>query len=203
MVIKNVKLLRQRARWHAKEGHVKQGTYGGGKVNGKVEFHGCFVGCLSTPHRKSELAAFLQKNLSGLRMVAGGQHLRASTVRAQHHALTETFGLTSPLIALIEAFFEAQPTRAEAIDFVPKVAAALNEGADIAPKDVRLWWRKRHPNSPYSPRRAGSCGALQRDIAGVPLLLSPRKQNRRIRRETEEFLSWLREQKPAETERTS
>jgi hypothetical protein len=202
MRIKNVKLLRARARWHAKEGHVKQGTYGGGRVNGEVEFHGCFVGCLATPHSKRALKSFLQENLSGLVWASGESHLLERTVREQHRTLTATFGLTPPLIALIEAFFEAQPTHAEAIDFVPKVAAALNEGADISPKDVRLWWRERHPSSIYAPHRAGSYTNLQRDIRG-PLCMTPREQNRRVRIATEEFLKFLSEQKPAQTERTS
>lgn len=205
MKLKNITLFRRRANWHAKEGHIRQGTYGGGKVNGKAIFHGCFVGCLATPHTKSKLTEFLRANLDGpgpFDSPGDETVLIETTINDQHKRLSREFGLTLPLIAVIEALFEAQPTHAEAIDFVPAVARAANAGADITPKSVREFWTVHFPDSGVVPAKRPpleddtNWAQLRTAIKNRNYPRTTRARNREVRKATEEFLTWLRTQKP-------
>lgn len=173
MKIHNTHELRLRARSHAKNDHILQGTYGEGKANGEVEFKGCAIGCLSTPHRKPELRRFIRKYLH-----AGGW-LEVDD-RDQRAMLAKEFGICLSLARLAEGFFEAQPYHGQAINFVRDFAEALPEAANIRPVDCRRFARqfgvaesrwKRHGDIRFEEIEAA--------------IIQPEEQ-------TEEFLSWLR-----------
>lgn len=133
MRVKNIRQLQLRADWHAEKGHVLQGTYGNVDLDGKVEFFGCAVGCLSTPHTKTRLLQFLREHVTK----DGGSLDHES--RGQREDLTREFGLTPMLITAVEGLFEGQPTHGAAIEFVPKFAHALHEGAEITDEDIEQW----------------------------------------------------------------
>lgn len=145
MKIKNTALFRRRAHAHAAAGHVAQGTYGSGKVNGHAEYKGCFVACLATPHQKRALTKYIKDKLALTKYPSkedavspGAGLFWLNTEGPEHkHAITDEFGLCAELLTVIEGFFEAQRTHGAAINFVPAVADALNEGADIKPNDVQ------------------------------------------------------------------
>ena len=135
MRLRNIRELQLRARWHAQLGHIEQGTYGNGEVNGHAEFRGCAVGCLSTPHTKNRLIEFLREHLTPY----GGLDNEG---QEQREALTDEFGITTELVSTVEAIFEAQPTHGAAIEFVPNFANALTEGAVITDENVAEWLSK-------------------------------------------------------------
>jgi hypothetical protein len=112
-----------------------QGTYGNVYLNGKAEFQGCAVGCLSTPHTQNRMYAFLKEHLSYGGNSGGLDHEGLG----QRESLTEDFGLNPTLIAVVEALFECQPTHGAAIEFVPQFANALHEGAEINDDAVLEW----------------------------------------------------------------
>lgn len=130
--LRNIHELQLRANWHAKQGHVMQGTYGDVSLNGHLDFRGCAVGCLSTPHRMSRLKTFLQKFMdSGGGLKHEGQ--------GQRESLEKEFGLNYVMIACVEGLFEGQPTHGAAISFVRDFAHALREGAEITTQDIYTW----------------------------------------------------------------
>lgn len=137
MEIKNTKELRLRARSHAKYDHIKQGTYGSGHTNGKTEYKGCAVGCLSVPHRQADLKAFIREH------GALNQEEDAYVVNfhgfEQREWIEAEFGICEALMIVGEGFFEAQPTHGGAIEFVKNFALAFNEGADFTPTMAHEW----------------------------------------------------------------
>lgn len=138
MRIKNTRELRLRANAHARLDHVKQRTYGQAKVNGQAEYKGCAVGCLSTPHRKPDLIAFLRSKVHGA-LSFGGWVAFDGSGNPQRDALARDFGICAALAVVAEGFFEAQPKHGAAIEFIRDFAHALPEGADVRPDDVRAW----------------------------------------------------------------
>lgn len=134
MILRNIRELVLRARSHAEQDHVVQGTYGSCRSDGRsVEYKGCAVGCLSTPHRARELADFLEKWLK-----PGTTYLDISD-RQQRELLGEEFGITPVLAVAAEGLFEAQFTHGAAINFVKDFAEALVEGADVTDGAVLGW----------------------------------------------------------------
>jgi hypothetical protein len=131
VLTKNTTELKLRARAHARYDHVKQGTYGEGKTNGKSEFEGCAVGCLSTPHRKEELRAYLQRWLPDWALEENEWGELTISAADQHQMLADEFGLCGRLVAIAEGLFEAQETHGDAINFVRDFACAIPEGLDI------------------------------------------------------------------------
>ena len=130
MKLKNIAELKRRAKWHAANDHVKQGTYGDVTKNGDFEFHGCAVGCLAMPHTKRGMRRFLSGRWDeDLRMFA-------LYPDEMYQALTEEFGITNALAREADDLFEEQPTHGAAIEFVKNFANALNEGADITTQMV-------------------------------------------------------------------
>lgn len=131
--IKNGRELVLRAQSHARHDHIKQGTYGDGSVNGHVEFKGCAVGCLSTPHRKRDLRNFLRSFTGG---VPGNVSL--DDRNAQVEGLRREFGITEALADLLEAIFEGIETHGAAIEFIPAAAKAIAacEGKNITDRQV-------------------------------------------------------------------
>lgn len=146
MRTKNTKELKLRAASHVKYDHIKQGTYGQGKVNGYAEFKGCAIGCLSTPHRKAELRSFLRQHLEtreeALRQFEGRSLPKnyEFTLKLddeyQRKRLGEEFGLTRLLVIAAEALFEAQRYHGDAINFVRNFAYAIPEGVEITDREV-------------------------------------------------------------------
>lgn len=139
MKVKNVKLFRRRAKAHADAGHISQGTYGRGDVNGKVEYQGCAVACLAAPHQKRELRQFVKDQLKKIRHPEISNGLKELEFSGSRHKrqLSEEFGLTPELLTLLEGLFEAQRTHGAAINLIPAFANALHEGADIKPAAVQ------------------------------------------------------------------
>lgn len=146
MRIKNTTELRVRARSHAANDHVIQGTYGIGVLNGHAEFRGCAIGCLSTPHREADLRQYLSEFLN----TKYGPTNRIDGVdfygvfdedSGQRQKLEDEFGMTKHLIIAAEGFFEAQPTHGAAINFVRDFATALPEGAEITNDMIDAWLR--------------------------------------------------------------
>lgn len=136
MKIKNTKELRLRANSHARNDHIRQGTYGDGSINGKAEFKGCAVGCLSTPHRKWELFNWIKAKLTG-------RKYRWSMSRSEALAgLRDEFGITERLAVVAEACFEGKGTHGAAINFVRDFAHACPEGADIQDRHVEAFLRR-------------------------------------------------------------
>lgn len=132
--------LHLRATAHAKEDHLKQGTYGDVTKNGKLNYVGCAIGCLSTPHRKAELIRFLTKHTTVNEWkLAGKTQYDVSfdlDSNDQREMLTEEFGICRALAVTAEGFFEAQPTHGAAIEFFKRFALALNEGANFTHAQV-------------------------------------------------------------------
>lgn len=142
MKLKNTRELVLRARAHARHDHVQQGTYGRGSVNGDVRFKGCAIGCLATPHRKSELRSFLRSLFGGPQLYYKDFSSQGLNSDGMVGKLRREFGINWALARAAESFFEAQPTHGAAINFIPAFAAALNEGANITPGAVRRFWYK-------------------------------------------------------------
>lgn len=217
MKIKNVALFRRRARAHAKAGHVTQGTYGSGKVNGHAEYKGCFVSCLATPHQKGALTKYIKDKLKAAKnpyqedphTPLGGLFYLNTNGPAHKRIITKEFGLCPELLTVIEGFFEAQRTHGAAINFVPAVAAALNEGADIKPSAVQRFIQNelglqengRHwIPSRYS--RYSGAGFIPGHWEKKPLCVKRNNWNNvklalqdgSVPQQTEQFLAWLEAQ---------
>lgn len=140
-VIKNKRELVLRAEGHARSDHIMQGTYGDISANGSVEFYGCAIGCLATPHRQKELRAFFDEKK--VESVPGVSPYVPSGVFHSRNLLTkleEEFGICPALGRCAEAIFEDMPTHGSAISFIPKFARALPEGVDITGKMLAEIW---------------------------------------------------------------
>ena len=176
MKIKNTAELRRRANAHARNDRIAQGTYGDASVNGHVEYHGCAIGCLSTPHRKAELRTYL------LSQGADILDIPRPNVEAMLRRLSREFGISPALARCAEAIFETLPTHGAAIEFIPKFAASLNEGADITPAALRNVW-------PDIIDTHGGWSYVTSDRAKWP-------RSERAAVAAEQFLRWLRAQRP-------
>lgn len=143
--IKNGRELVLRAQGHARVDHIQQGTYGESSCNGYVEFKGCAIGCLATPHRQSELRGFI-KSLG--RFFAddgdGDQWVLSESASDQLKRLKRDFGINIALARCAEALFEAMPTHGAAINFIPAFAKAVAkcEGVNLTPGRVARGWRE-------------------------------------------------------------
>lgn len=168
MKIKNKKELVLRARGHARTDHITQGTYGHAEANGHVEYRGCAIGCLSTPHRQKDLRRFV---LDGVDFDDDSGMVRT---------LAEEFGICPALARAAEAIFEGLDTHGQAIEFIPAFARALPEGVDIGSRSVADWWRK-------NTRASATCYGP--GDWGFGWLYSRRHDAATIR---DEFLDWLR-----------
>lgn len=134
--IKNTRELVLRARGHARQDHIQQGTYGDASCNGHLEFKGCAIGCLATPHRQSELRAFI-KRFGWKDDDTGDWFLNEDNDSAkQVKRLKREFGICEPLARLAEGIFEGARTHGAAINVIPEFAAALPEGVNITPRMV-------------------------------------------------------------------
>lgn len=142
MKIKNTKELRLRANAHAKYDRTKQGTYGDASVNGHAEFKGCAIGCLSTPHRKSELRGFLRNIFGGATDGWDSLEYAKNSLddEDQVELLSEEFGICPALARSAESLFEGCATHGEAIEFIPAFAKALPEGAEISRSSLMTFW---------------------------------------------------------------
>lgn len=215
MKIKNVALFRRRARAHAKAGHVAQGTYGSGKVNGHAEYKGCFVSCLATPHQKRALTKYIKDKLKRSKnsyrehpdSPAAGLFYLGTGGPTHKRIITKEFGLCPELLTVIEGFFEAQRTHGAAINFVPAVAAALNEGADIKPSVVQRFIQNElglQENGAWIPGRFnGLVRQTQGRWAKKPLHIQHSNWNMvktalrdggNVPAQTKQFLAWLKAQ---------
>lgn len=135
--IKNTGELVLRAQAHARHDRIRQGTYGDASVNGHAEYKGCFIGCLSTPHRKRDLFSFLRKARDEGSLEYFDDH-------DQRLALHREFGICLELSYLCEAIFEGLPTHGAAIEFLPAFAKALApcEGKRITDAQVQKLRRR-------------------------------------------------------------
>jgi hypothetical protein len=141
MQIRNADELVRRANYHARFDHIVQGTYGRAKTNGDVQFQGCWIGCLATPHRKGELKDHIEK--VGLDSFDLGGNLKGwHYVDEDDDVLTERlyeeFGITEALARHAEIIFENLDYHGEAIEFVPGLAKVLAEIEGIEIDDERL-----------------------------------------------------------------
>ena len=130
--IKNKHELVLRAKAHARADRIIQGTYGRGSVNGKVEFEGCFIGCLAAPHRKRALRAWVEGFL--------GNYVEDEF--ALPELLHEEFGIVPELSRACETIFEEMEYHGDAINFLPAFAEALPEGKRITPRQVNSAWER-------------------------------------------------------------
>lgn len=190
MKTKNTRELRLRANSHARAGHVMQGTYGKGKLNGLPGYRGCAIACLAAPHRKRDLLKMLRGLIGHKR--TGMWHEGPFTSGRWRKALKSEFGLCDGLIRVVEGYFEAQPTHAQAIDFVRDFAHALPEGTDIQDRHVRAFMR-----------RQGYTGGLaeytqiETFVKSDGRGLSTAWSRKRLAEErTAELLAWLRSRAP-------
>ena len=94
MRIHDTEKLVARARSHARADHVMQGTYGRVRSNGKAQFEGCAVGCLSTPSYEEGLGEMMDNTVTAWFATEVGQrHLQryhaghCSDVQIEFHAL--------------------------------------------------------------------------------------------------------------------
>lgn len=150
MKIKNTKELVLRADGHAKADRIKQGTYGSATVNGHAEFEGCAIGCLATPHRKADLRSFLRgflgKTDAGARDPWGGVPVANEPFSLDEDMLIKQlgkeFGICPALARVAESCFESYDTHGGAIEFIPRFARSLNEGAEITPSLLEKIWRQ-------------------------------------------------------------
>jgi hypothetical protein len=203
MKTKNIALFRRRANAHALAGHIAQGTYGEGRSNGITEYKGCFVGCLTTPHTKRSLRSFVKAKLKKYQNADSSQVFMGLNEGGSllHQQLSSEFGLCKPLIVLIEAFFEAQRTHKQAINFIPDVAAALNEGADIRPAAVQAFVNelglRGRPMGHYNSQGAWIVNEVPLDIKMCDYYNVFRQlREHNVPRQTQKFLTWLANQTP-------
>lgn len=145
MRIKNTRELVLRAQAHARQDHVKQGTYGKARTNGKIEFQGCAISCLATPHRKRDLRQFI---LNGVAEFRSGIRWRDGYQRFQGEKLVKLlgreFGITPQLAHAAETVFEGMQTHGDAINFIPEFAKALPEGVNISAREADRANRRAH-----------------------------------------------------------
>lgn len=179
MKIKNTKELVLRAKGHARLDHVRQAEYGTGAINGEVEFYGCAIGCLATPHRKQEAKSFLKRFVR--HYIKGEVNEFSLNPDDLTKQLSKEFGICEALARSAESCFESCDTHEEAIDFIPAFAAALNEGADITPAKLRAAWERILRRDVYAVERY-----VERCVNGSNMHLSSE--------ETEKFLVWLHTQ---------
>ncbi len=147
MRIKSKRELVLRAQGHARVDHIQQGTYGDATLNGHAEFKGCAIGCLATPHRKSELLRYLRTQRAQNGLVYGyddvhGEMLHVALPSAGEmvQRLRSEFGINEGLARAAESVFEGLETHGAAIEFIPAFAKALPEGVDVTPAMVARWW---------------------------------------------------------------
>ena len=143
MKLKNTAELRLRALAHAREDHIRQGTYGSGSVNGHANFEGCAITCLATPHRKGELREFL-RGIFGDRGSTASFRAFGRDEFHQMRDLRRDFGIHASLARMAEALFESQPTHGAAINIIPRFANALARRGDgrLSVTELRKAWRR-------------------------------------------------------------
>lgn len=141
MKIKNTRELVLRAQGHARADHIKQGTYGSSRTNGKTEFTGCAITCLAAPSRLADLRAWIKAvPREGFSMEDHDEH-------ALIRQLGEEFGICESLARLVEIIFESLDFHGEAINFIPQFAKALVEGSSFT--DYAVWnWAEKHGVEP-------------------------------------------------------
>lgn len=189
MKIKNTPEIRLRADAHAKADHVKQGTYGRGKVNGLAGYRGCAVGCLSTPHRRRDLLKFLREQATKVVDFKKGKWFDFEGYgNQQRRLLAEEFGICNELAVIAEGCFESQVTNAEAIDFVRDFAHALPEGVDVRDRNCAAFLRSQ------GLRRVRSYNNIIDAVA--PFQVTNKRASKAERQRVEDFttafLAWLR-----------
>lgn len=179
MRIKNTRELVLRADTHARHDRIVQGTYGAATVNGEVEFHGCAIGCLATPHRKRSLRSYLRAirdgEAAGRCGLGSGDTFYIDSAR-QIRDLRREFGINAALARAAEDLFENQETHGAAIEFIPAFARALNEGANITPRGVKAAMERAEKAARTTQDRWGQW-AYDEAV------------------QAEHFLAWLREQR--------
>lgn len=141
MKIKNTRELVLRAQAHARADHILQSTYGEGSVNGDEEYQGCAIGCLSTPHRRTELRAFLRQYLGEWRAWSGKKDITLTSYQMTAR-LGEEFGICPELARAAEDVFERLDTHGAAIEWIPAFAKALVEGSSVTPAMMRAWAKR-------------------------------------------------------------
>jgi hypothetical protein len=183
MKIKNTKELKLRANGHARSDHILQGTYGDASANGHVKYEGCAVACLSTPHRKRSLRAFIKEHTG----TWGGYDRDVADMRKD---LAKEFGINRYLVIAAEGYFEAQETHGAAIEFVKNFAHALPEGANITPGQVKAFLKQQFGWTPgFDSFAEITLGVAGRDSYSYYL----EQGGSVIDSRTSEFLQWLRE----------
>lgn len=196
MLIHDTKELRLRARSHAKYDHIKQGTYGDARTNGKTEFQGCAVGCLSTPHRKKEMRDHIIEHGTP-REEDGEQFFEASFYgNEQREWIEEEFGICNTMMLAGEAFFEAQPTHGAAIEFVKNFALSFNEGADFTEEMVQEWCAEQFGYGIYE-WEAIQNWIYEKQCSAEYDREEPVVYEDEIKRLTILFLDWIKSIKPA------
>lgn len=147
MRLKNMKELVLRARAHARADRIQQETYGLGTVNGKAEFKGCWIGCLSTPHRKRDLFPYLraarergvEKATAAAFPIPEGDLISYGLDNdEQRRLIREEFGINNGLLTVAESLFESlseDAARSFLVDFC--VLLERLEGANFAEQATR------------------------------------------------------------------
>lgn len=161
--IHNTAELRERAHDHAANDRILQGTYGKAKTNGEVQFWGCAIACLATPHREPELFEWVRERITAYGSLIDG-------AERQLDRLEDQFGIVPELGRVIECIFESLEFHGEAIEFLPKVADAMPEGADIDANDVRNWWEVHTPDGEVNRDRAAVYGGWEPSVVGDELV---------------------------------
>jgi hypothetical protein len=140
--IRNTKELVTRSKSHAKKDHIVQGTYGDISKNGHYEFKGCAIACLANPATQKGLKQFFKKWFDASEWSVDGENEVDLESDRMIDELKKEFGIVPELARCAEAVFEGLNTHGEAIEFIPKFAAALPEGANITPKQVEKFVEK-------------------------------------------------------------
>lgn len=206
MRTKNTHELRLRANAHARAGHVDKGTYGKAKINGHADYRGCAIACLAAPHRKRDLRRWLKALTNPFPDYPGWTMLESEQGQLHRDSLQKEFGLCGALISVVEGVFEAQPTHAEAIDFVRDFAHAVPEGVRISPREVRRFLESRgvpafsleDPEDAWMTIRREICRPNGSELGIAGSVYARRSREfARARAFTEEFLEWLRLRRPS------
>lgn len=146
MKIHDTEKLRKRADSHAKEDHIKQGTYGHAETNGYTEYKGCAVSCLATPSLDEglvnwiKLKGAMRVEKDGTDVWKVGGILPGPFMSARlRETVEDQFGINTTLMIIAEGLFEAQPTHGAAIEFVKEFAHSFKEGTDITEQMAYDW----------------------------------------------------------------
>ena len=139
--IKNGRELVLRAQGHARQDRITQATYGRGTVNGDVKLEACWIGCLSTPHRKPQLRSFLRKLGFDGNGFTQEFHLDSQESLSQ---LENEFGINLCLARVCEAIFESRESPEEGTKVTVRLAKAIAacEGKRLTPKQIVGAWSK-------------------------------------------------------------